>query len=136
VPLAIVGVPIALVGGWLWLRHRAADEEQVRAEVGACAPCLPRELTLDTQFSDSPESDVQGHRRVTTVREKLIQLQARVADGRIYDYRNREIRFYPMHEWGTPPRDYREILKRERSELEDLERHYTVIRMYSTVVPI
>jgi hypothetical protein len=134
--LAVV-IPLAVIGGWLWLQHRADVDAEVRAEVGACGACLPSDLTLDTRFSDNPKTvSPKGDRRVTTVREKLVQLRARCVDGRIYDGRGKEIRFYHIQEWGNPPGNYREIQERQRRELEDLESRYTVIRMYATAVPI
>jgi len=129
-------IPLAIIGGGLLLYQRAADEGDVAAEVVACSVCLPAGLTLDTVFSDAPQPlSPKGDRRATTVREKLLQLRARCSGGRIYDSRGREIRFYRMQEWGNPPADYQEVLERERRELEELEKSYTVVKMYATVVP-
>jgi hypothetical protein len=95
---------------------------------------LPFGWTLSSEFADSPEL-ISGRgvlRRAITVREKLIQLGARCHGGVIYDRRGREVRFYLMLEWGNPPGNYQEILEQERRELAELERHFTVIRVYST----
>jgi hypothetical protein len=83
------------------------------------ARCLPTGIEL---------SDVVSPR--LTVEAKLIELQARCEDSRLVDGDGKEIRFYRLIGcWGNPPADYREILARQRTELEGLKARYTVIEM-------
>ena len=59
-----------------------------------------------------------------------MQLKARCDNGRLVDDGGKEIRFYPLTGcWGNPPIDAPETLDRQRTELEELSRRYTVIEM-------
>jgi hypothetical protein len=83
------------------------------------AQCLPAGITL---------ADVVS--RGLTVEGRLVQLKARCDSGQLVDASGKEIRFYPLKGcWGNPPADAQEILDRQRAELEQLSRRYTVIEM-------
>ena len=94
--------------------------------------CLPTGTSLSdvvsTQFA---KADPSGSLiRKLTVEERLIQLKARCEKGKLVDLNGKEIRFYRLIGcWGNPPADYREILHRQRTELEGLRERYTVIEM-------
>ncbi len=65
-----------------------------------------------------------------TVEQKLVELKARCRRGKLVDRSGKEIRFYRLAGcWGNPPADYREILERQRRELEKLKKRYTVIEL-------
>jgi hypothetical protein len=65
-----------------------------------------------------------------TVKQRLVELKARCRRGKLVDRSGREIRFYRLAGcWGNPPPDYREILERQRRELERLKKRYTVIEL-------
>lgn len=122
---------------WVLARHSQRVREE-RANAGACGTCLPFGWVLSSEFADSPETipHTNYRRRTITVREKLIQLGARCHEGVIYDRRGKEVRFYRMREWGTPPHNYQELVEQQRNELAELERHFTVVRVYSTQAPV
>lgn len=83
------------------------------------AQCLPAGITL---------ADVVS--RGLTVEGRLVQLQARCDNGTLVEPSGKEIRFYSVTGcWGNPPIDAQEILDRQRAELEELSRRYTVIEM-------
>jgi hypothetical protein len=64
------------------------------------------------------------------VKLRLDKLDARCRAGKLVDGKNREIRFYQLQGcWGNPPPDYQEILIKQREELEELKRKYTVIEI-------
>jgi len=86
---------------------------------GSLARCLPAGITL---------ADVVS--RGLTVEGRLAQLTARCDGGTLVDDGGKEIRFYRLTGcWGNPPTDAQEILGRQRTELEELSRRYTVIEM-------
>lgn len=65
-----------------------------------------------------------------TVRQRLKVLGARNLRTRLVDRNGREIRFYFLQGcWGNPPADYLEILERQRKEIADLQKRFTVIEM-------
>jgi len=82
-------------------------------------PCLPSGIRLTDVVS-----------RGLTVEERLVQLGARCDNGKLLEGSGKEIRFYRLTGcWGNPPSDAQEILDRQRAELEELSRRYTMIEM-------
>ncbi len=86
--------------------------------------CLPKDISLDqiVTYGRTANQNI-------TVKKKLIQIKARCRNGKLVDAKNKEIRFFRISCWGNPPADYLEIEQREQEELEELQRHYTVIVM-------
>lgn len=86
--------------------------------------CLPPEINIDEivtfGIGDTPN---------VTVKDKLIELNARCRKGKLIDGTRREIRFVKTECWGNPPVDYLEIQERNRREIEKLKRKYTVIEI-------
>ncbi len=81
--------------------------------------CLPARINSDDKVSAS-----------VTVRQRLIELKAHCRRGKLFDRSGKEIRFYRLAGcWGNPPPGYREILERQRRELEKLKKRYTVIEL-------
>jgi hypothetical protein len=112
------------------------------ARVDECAPFLPENLTLATEFCETKE-DVRNRNR-KTIREQLIELAAYCRNGAIYDYRGRKTIFHWMRD--VPPgmwmlreqeQSFLERVEQERIELKQLEgKGYTVMRMYGTKMPL
>ncbi|HEU4386984.1 MAG TPA: hypothetical protein VFV34_04240 [Blastocatellia bacterium] len=65
--------------------------------------------------------------RNVTVEDKLTELKAHCRQGKLLDGKGREIRFFRFSCFGNPPENYEEIMQKERTELEKLQRVYTVI---------
>jgi hypothetical protein len=149
VALVLLGLVVSAGGGTIWLAHRhqmhlhqaelRQRELHRRAEVEACAACLPEGMTLAEKFADSPEPipGRGGHRRVSTVREKLLQFGAHCEDGVVYDRQGRKVFFYRMQEVDSPPlpEQWRQVMKKEKEELLELEAQGVVVRMYRTEIP-
>jgi hypothetical protein len=94
--------------------------------------CLPKGINLtDVVSSQFIKSAVTGTPvEQVTVRAKLIELKARCKKGKLVDSSGKRIIFYRLTGcWGNPPVDYREILERQRSEIEKLKRRYTMVEM-------
>lgn len=81
--------------------------------------CLPADIRL--------EQVVTYGKTETTVREKLIALQADCDNGKLVDANKKEIRFYRVACFGNPPYNYDQIRQREREEIAQLKQNYTVI---------
>ena len=91
--------------------------------------------------SDVKEDDVTGFRNKTskigdvltekiTVKQALKRMRARCLGGKLVDGKGRQIRFYFLQGcWGNPPADYLEILDRQKREIEELKKRFTVIEM-------
>lgn len=95
-------------------------------------PCLPKGISLtDVVSSQSVRSIVTGTPgEQVTVRAKLIELKARCKKGKLVEPGGKRIVFYRLTGcWGNPPVDYREILERQRIEIEKLKKRYTVVEM-------
>ncbi len=102
-------------------------------------PCMAQ--TYRCLSSDVKETDIVEVRTLTskagkdytekiTVKDKLNKMRSRCAKGKLVDGKRREIRFYFLQGcWGNPPADYLEIEKRQRRDIEQLKKRYTVIEM-------
>jgi hypothetical protein len=87
------------------------------------------------------EDDVTGFRTVisrtsesrtvkVTVKQALKKMGARCLRGKLVDGKGKQIRFYFLQGcWGNPPADYLETLDRQRKEIGELRKRYTVIEM-------
>lgn len=87
--------------------------------------CLPQGYKLTDIVSYTPKQ--KGSDEYITIKDKLIELKARCKDGTLVDNKGREIRFFKFSCFGNPPIDFDEIRQREHSELERLQKDYTVI---------
>ena len=104
-----------------------------------CVPCIAH--TYPCLTSDVKETDISEVRIDTTkdgkpitekitVRDVLKKLKAGCVRGKLVDGKGKEIRFYFVHNcWGNPPEDYLERLEKQRKDLENLQRQFTVIQM-------
>jgi hypothetical protein len=91
--------------------------------------CLPDGVKLNDVISVERGQKGQAVRKLT-VKQRLSQLKARCRKGKLVDASGREIYFYRLVGcWGNPPADYEEILARQRNEIADLKKRYTVIEM-------
>lgn len=94
-------------------------------------PCLAKDIGLEdvVQFSQNDKPNI-------TVKDKLIELKARCRKGKLLDAKRREIRFFRPQCWGNPPADRLEIEKRQREELAELKKKYTVIEMSCNLLKV
>lgn len=91
--------------------------------------CLPDNIKPDEVISVERGNYGKALRRLT-VRQRLQQLKARCRKGKLVDSHGRGIYFYKLTGcWGNPPADYLEILERQRREISNLKKRYTVIEM-------
>lgn len=73
-------------------------------------------------------SNAQARR--VTVKQQLARLKARCRNNRLVDSKNREIKFYRLQGcWGNAPADYQEILDKQRRELVEMKKKFTVIEI-------
>ena len=93
--------------------------------------CLPEDIELDTVVSVIRKTPgLRGDVERETVKQRLDKLKARCKAGKLVDGKNKEIRFYQLQGcWGNPPQGYREILRKQQEELEELKKKYTVIEI-------
>ena len=94
--------------------------------------CLPKNIRLDSvvSFKTSALADGKKHIEALTVKQALKTLKARCIRGELKDRSKKSIRFYQLHGcWGHPPPNYLEIMEKQRKELEELKKKYTVIEM-------
>jgi hypothetical protein len=98
------------------------------------AKCLPAGIKL----SDVVEATSAGYANgqpagvhKITVEQKLNDLKATCnSENKLVDGNGRQIVFYHLTGcWGNPPRNYQELLQKQRGEIERLKRQYTVIEM-------
>jgi hypothetical protein len=93
--------------------------------------CLPRGVTLDTEFCPDREGCEPGQR--LTVKRSLEGLGAHVEDGKLYDASGKEIYFY-QHPASGPPPDAEQVARQrdEQDKLEKLRQKYRVVEMFPT----
>src|SRR3982750_4624097 len=79
--------------------------------------CLPQGIKPTDVVSATLRRPGSRSQQIT-VEQKLRELRARCARGKLVDGRGREIRFYRLQGcWGNPPADYQEILQHQGQEL-------------------
>ncbi|HKC64960.1 MAG TPA: hypothetical protein VKB86_15055 [Pyrinomonadaceae bacterium] len=90
--------------------------------------CLPNGVKENEVVTVEQQGRATGR---TTVKERLKQLKARCGRGRkLVDSKARQIYFYRLTGcWGNAPVDYQEILERQRKEISDLKKRYTLIEI-------
>jgi hypothetical protein len=86
------------------------------------AACLPKGVRADdiVVYGRNKQPDV-------TVAKTLEKMKVRCRKGKLVDAKTREVRFFRQSCWGHPPPDYLDIRRREKAELAELEKKYTVI---------
>ena len=87
-------------------------------------PCIQKGFSTEDIVRIGANGD-----RDLTVRKRLSQLNARCRGGKLVTPAGRQIRFYRTACWGNPPADYLEILDRQKKELAQLKKKYTVIEI-------
>jgi hypothetical protein len=111
-----------------------------RVQVDACRDCLPKPLTLETEFCEF-ERDSGQRDKAITIHDKLIQLGAYCERGKIYDRTGREVRFY-WRRWGfgfplTPEQE--RLFEAEQADhnarVKKMRERYTVVEMWPTRLP-
>jgi hypothetical protein len=92
--------------------------------------CLPEGLTLETRFAPK---GIPFVRDTITIREKLLELRAYCKDGKLFDAVGKELYFYHVPEYGTPPPPG--LLEGQGKYRQMLDEHYHVIDMYAPIGP-
>ena len=94
------------------------------------AKCLPADVKLNDVVEASIAGYVNGQHKVT-VESKLNELKATCnRDNKLIDGNGKQVVFYQLIGcWGNPPPDYRELLEKQREEINKLKQQYTVIEM-------
>ncbi len=95
--------------------------------------CLPENIKLD----DVVSADISGYEngepvglKKVTVEQKLAELNVTCENGKLLDSFDKEIYFYHLTGcWGNPPYNYQEILDKQRDEINNLKKQYTIIEM-------
>ncbi|MDQ3817472.1 MAG: hypothetical protein M3362_07250 [Acidobacteriota bacterium] len=89
--------------------------------------CLPNGIEESTTVNVEQRGRATGR---TTVKDRLKQLKARCRGRKLVDSKGRQIYFYRLTGcWGNAPSDYQEILERQRKEISDLKKRYTLIEI-------
>lgn len=94
--------------------------------------CLPGDIRLDTVAKTDRVATRAGQEKIekTTIVQTLKKLKASCSGAKLVDNKRREIRFYRLQGcWGNPPQDYLEIMDRQRRELIDLKKKFTVVEI-------
>ena len=96
--------------------------------------CLPTDIKLNDVVEATSSGYANGQpvgSQKITVEQKLNELKATCSgDNNLVDGNGRQISFYHLIGcWGNPPRNYQDILKRQREEIDKLKRQYTVIEI-------
>jgi hypothetical protein len=119
-------------------KEQAAEAERAAAAAAAaCEPFLPEGLGMDSEFGVKPDADANGKGQVTTVRKKLVELQAHCKRGVIYDGTGKRVVFVLMPgELATEPRrrGQQPITPADPSGGLD-QQGYTVVRMWPVAPP-
>ena len=95
-------------------------------------PCLASNVKEDdvTGFRASAAKSSGTRTEKITVKQTLRKIGARCVRGKLVDGKRKQIRFYFLQGcWGNPPADYLEILDRQRKEITELKKRFTVIEM-------
>ncbi len=94
------------------------------------AKCLP----ADVKLNDVVEASIAGYdhgQHKVTVESKLNELKATCDhDNKLVDASGKQVVFYHLIGcWGNPPADYRELLEKQREEIDKLKQQFSVVEM-------
>ena len=94
------------------------------------AKCLPTDVKLNDVVEASIAGNANDQHKVT-VESKLNELKATYdRDNKLIDGSGKQVVFYHLIGcWGNPPADYRELLEKQREEINKLKQKFTVIEM-------
>jgi hypothetical protein len=125
--LSRVVVCLTLFSGIVW---------QARAE--PTGSCLPAGIKEDSVVEVRTRMTVTGPvKQKVTVRHILKKLKAQCRKGNLIDRAGKPIRFYRLIGcWGTPPENYRQILEKQRKEIDSLKKRNTVIEISCNPDPL
>ena len=132
----IIGSTISLVvpAFYLFAQTTSKDIQPGMTNNGPSQSPLAKCLPPDVKLNDVVEASIVGHangQHKVTVEGKLNELKATCdRDNKLIDASGRQIVFYHLTGcWGNPPADYRELLEKQREEINKLKQHFTVIEM-------
>jgi hypothetical protein len=87
--------------------------------------CLQKEIKLDDVVTYG-----SGMAKNVTVKDKLVEINARCRRNILIDGKGRQVYFYVLQGcWGNPPEDYQEILDKQAREIAKLRLKYRVVQM-------
>lgn len=91
--------------------------------------CLPQNVKLtDVVTVEGVKKGAAVRRR--TVADQMKESKARCRKGKLIDGRGKQIYFYRLTGcWGYAPANYLEILERQRNELRELRKRYSVFEI-------
>ena len=95
-------------------------------------PCLPSDIKSDAvvDFVAVTSAKQDQIRIPVTVKQTLKKLRLKCTHGNLVDQKGKSVRFYQLNGcWGNPPSNYLEIMEKQRKDLDDLKKKYTVIEM-------
>ena len=120
----IIAFLIGLVPGFYLLAQTTEPSQSPLAK------CLPADAKLNDVVEASVAGDAHGQHKVT-VESKLNELKATCnGDNKLIDGSGKQVVFYHLIGcWGNPPADYRELLEKQREEINKLKQQFTVIEM-------
>ena len=95
-------------------------------------PCLPNSMKLSRAVGC--DTTTQPAREVS-LEETLVKTGARCKKGKLLDAKGKEIQFYTVQGFGAPTAYAIETMRRQRTEIEELKRQYTVIEIPSRDQP-
>ena len=94
--------------------------------------CMPADIREGTvaSFRAEPSAKTGQAESPVTIGQTLKTLKARCSRGKLIDRRGKQIRFYQLDGcWGNPPANYLEIMEKQRKDLKDMKRKYTVVEL-------
>ncbi len=94
--------------------------------------CLPADIKENTVVAFVTQTSAKGVESTApvTAKQTLKKLKARCSHGKLLDRKGKQIRFFQLQGcWGNPPEDYLEIMEKQRADLENLKKKYTVIEL-------
>ncbi len=91
--------------------------------------CLPAGISAGMVLEIKMRETATGMARYeVTVRDALKELKAKCRKGKLVDRAGKPVRFFALRGcWGTPPANYRQILKKQEKDLAALKKANTVV---------
>lgn len=130
----VIALTISLMfpGFYLFAQTTTGEGSQSNNEPSqsTLAKCLPADTKLNDVVEASIAGNANGQHKVT-VESKLNELKATCnRDNKLIDGNGRQIVFYHLIGcWGNPPANYRQLLEKQREEINKLKQQFTVIEM-------
>ena len=105
--------------------RQAPEDSSSASGISVQLDCLPEGVKASDVAAYREKS--KGSDRYITIEDKLVELKAHCAKGKLVDGKEREIRFFKFACFGNPPADFEELRQKELQELEKLRKNYCVL---------